>query len=92
MLPSGARRRPCTQIKQSVWDMRIVGKLVLVDLHGSGDALQLAFNDLANRFELLIEAGALKWSKARADHFVLMPQSDWTSLEVISETKRQLRL
>jgi hypothetical protein len=73
-------------------DMRIVGKLVLVDLHGSGDALQLAFNDLANRFELLIEAGALKWSKARADHFVLMPQSDWTSLEVISETKRQLRL
>ena len=38
-------------------DMRIVGKLVLVDLHGSGDALQLAFNDRANRFELLIEAG-----------------------------------
>ena len=45
-------------------DMRIVGKLVLVDLHGSGDALQLALNDLANRFELLIEAAALKWSKA----------------------------
>ena len=73
-------------------DMRIVGKLVLVDLHGSGDALQWAFNDLANRFELLIEAAALKWSKARGDHFVLMPQSDWTPLEVVSEAKRQLRL
>ena len=51
-----------------------------------------AFNDLANRFELLIEAGALKWSKARADHFGVMPQSDWTPLEVVSDTKRQLRL
>jgi len=73
-------------------DMRIVGKLVLVDLHGSGDALKWALNDLANRFELLIEAGAVKWLRARFDHFVLMPQRDWTPAELITETKLQLQL
>ena len=73
-------------------ELRIVGKAVHVDLTGSDELLQWAYNDLASRFELLIEAGALTWYKARADHFVLMPQDDWKPAEVVYELKQQLRL
>lgn len=40
--------------------LRIVGKAVHVDLTGPDALLQWAYNDLASRFELLIEAGVMK--------------------------------
>lgn len=48
----------CTNQAVSV-DMRIVGKLVLVDLHGSGDARCNWHLTIWRIAELLIEAGAL---------------------------------
>jgi hypothetical protein len=38
----------------------VVGKVVMIDLHGSGEVLELAYNDPAARFEMLIEAEVVK--------------------------------
>lgn len=70
----------------------VVGKIVMIELQGSGELVELAYNDLAARFEMLIEAEVVKWYKARADHFVLMPQQGWEPAELLTEIKRQLRL
>jgi hypothetical protein len=73
-------------------ELRIAGKAVHVDLTGSDERLEWAYNDLASRLELLIETGVAKWYNARVYHFVPIPQADWKPAAVVCELKQQLRL
>ena len=75
--------------------VEIVREIVLVEFHAgqvSQRVFQLAYDDVFERLDRLIDAGTARWIKARQDDCGVMPRRDVSSIELATERRKQLRL